>query len=78
MKLMEMDYELAPQYIELGFSVSKFGEKSYALKHQDLTIFVFSSELEFRKDFISQLCDSYLILAKGVINKSKRYVYTKE
>ena len=57
-----MNYNLPQEYINLGFTMAKFGEKSLALKHREKTIFVFGSSLDLRDDFISRLCDNYMKL----------------
>ena len=59
MKLKDM---LPKKYIELGFELSKFGEKSLILKYNNNIIFIFGSYLDVRDDYVSKLCDYYLKL----------------
>jgi hypothetical protein len=66
---METKYILPLKYIEEGFKLSGFGNKSLALKHHEKIIFVFYSDLDLKNDFVSRLCESYLKLAKTAIDK---------
>jgi hypothetical protein len=53
---------LPQKYANLGFTMSKFGNTSMALRRQDKVIFVFDSALNIRleDDFVARLCDVYL------------------
>jgi hypothetical protein len=62
---MEMNYRLPEEFVQIGFNLSKFGDKSFALKHADRTIFVFGSDLDFRDDFVGRLCSSYMTMASN-------------
>jgi hypothetical protein len=59
---METEYILSQKYVDLGFKMSRFGRESLALKCQDKVVFVFSSGLDVRADFVSRLCDCHLKL----------------
>ena len=67
---MDIYYELPSEYVELGFNMSKFGDKSLALKHRDRSIFIFSSESDLRDDFVRRLCDTYLTLSTAAKDKA--------
>jgi hypothetical protein len=53
---------LPQKYAGLGFTISRFGKTSLALRWQDKTIFVFDSATNIRvgDDFVSGLCNFYL------------------
>ncbi len=59
---MEINYQLPEKYTQIGFNISRLGDKSSALQHHGRTIFVFGSDLDLRDDFIGLLCDSYVCL----------------
>ena len=55
-----MKIDLPQKYVDLGFEVSKVGEKSVALRCRDSLVFVFVSDIDARKGFVSRLCDCHL------------------
>jgi hypothetical protein len=59
-RVMKIKNMLPRHYIELGFELSKLGEKSLALKYKGNTIFIFGSYLDIKEGFIPGLCDYYL------------------
>jgi hypothetical protein len=59
---METKYVLPQKYSDLGFNLSKFGKESLALSYQGKTVFVFSSTIDVRNEFVSRLCDCRLKL----------------
>jgi len=64
---MKTDYVLPEKYADLGFEVSKLGKESLILSYKGKSIFVFSSGIDVREEFISRLCDCRLKL-----NSSRR------
>ena len=58
--IMKVKDMLPKKYIELGFDLSEFGEKSLILKYKSKIIFVFGGYLAVQNDFIPKLCDYYL------------------
>ena len=59
---METKYVLPQKYADLGFNLSKFGNETLALSYQGKTVFVFSSAIEVREEFVSRLCECRLKL----------------
>jgi hypothetical protein len=53
---------LPKKYIELGFALFKFGEKSQILQYHGKTIFAFGINAELPDDVVPKLCDYYLKL----------------
>jgi hypothetical protein len=60
-----MNFDLPQKYVNLGFRMSKFGEKSLALKCEDRIVFVFGPGSEVRESFVSRICDCHLKLASS-------------
>jgi hypothetical protein len=58
-----MKYRLPQKYIDLGFSVGKFGKYSFALRCDNQVIFIFGSGLDLNDEFVGRLCDCHLQLA---------------
>ncbi len=59
---MKTNFILPQKYSDLGFTMSRFGKKSMALKCQEKVVFVFNSDLDVRDDFIARICDCHLKL----------------
>ena len=59
---MGTKYVLPQKYADLGFNLSKFGNQTLALSYHGKTIFVFSSAIEVREEFVSRLCECRLNL----------------
>ncbi len=59
---MKTDYVLPEKYTNLGFWVAKLGSETLMLSYQGKTIFVFSSGIDVRAEFISRLCECRLKL----------------
>lgn len=55
---------LPQKYVEMGFELTKFGEKSLFLKYRSKVIFLFDSYLDIRDNVIPKLCDYYLSAMK--------------
>ena len=67
---MKTNFDLPEKYVDLGFELSKVGEKSLALKCRNNLIFIFVSGIDAREGFVSRLCDCYLNLASDERIKS--------
>jgi hypothetical protein len=59
---MEKIYYLPQKYVDLGFELSKVGDKSLTLRRQDNLIFFFVSGIDARGDFVKRLCECHLKL----------------
>jgi hypothetical protein len=59
---METVSTLWQKYVDLGFTISKLGRGSSALKYQDRIIFIFGSGEKVTDFYVSRLCDRYLNL----------------
>jgi hypothetical protein len=60
---MKTDFKLPQKYADLGFGLSKVGEQSIVLRLRYDLVFMFTSGVDAREDFISRLFDCYLKLA---------------
>ena len=60
--ILETNLTLPQKYVEFGFTISKLGRGSAALRFQHRTIFIFGSRREVSDDFINWLCDHYMHL----------------
>jgi hypothetical protein len=58
---MGEQYTLKETYIQMGFNLTRFGEKAIALTYKGKVIFAFNSDMDFSDGFFEQLCDSYLL-----------------
>jgi hypothetical protein len=59
---VKINYVLPQKYADLGFKLLKIGKESLAISYQGKTIFIFSSAIDARDEFISRLCDCRLKL----------------
>lgn len=62
---METNLTLLQKYVDLGFTISRLGIGSSALRFHDRIIFIFGSGGVISDILISRLCDRYLELVQS-------------
>ena len=62
---METNLTLLQKYVDLGFTISRLGRDSSALRFQDRIIFIFGPGYKTSDILISLLCDRYLEICQS-------------
>jgi hypothetical protein len=61
---MQTNFDIPKKYTDMGYDLSKVGEKSLALRFQGNLIILFS-DIDASEGFVSRLCDCHLKGASG-------------
>ena len=63
------------KYADLGFTITKFGIGSSALKFNNKPIFIFNSRID--QKFLARICDIYLKISKTKRNLNRATTTTE-